>query len=53
VDLVHEASRAPLRVCAATAARWRADAWLAAGEGLVAVQDARALAAQIDPPTTV
>jgi hypothetical protein len=45
----HAAARAPVRICAATAAQWRADAWQAAGEGLIAVTDALALAAQIDP----
>ena len=46
----HEASRQPLRVCAATAAEWRQDACQAADEGLIGVDDARALAAQIDAP---
>lgn len=46
----HDAARAPLRVPATTAAQWRADAWRAAGEGLIAAADALALAAQIDPP---
>ena len=46
----HRAARQPVRVCAATAAEWRRDAWQAAGEGLIGVDDARALAAQIDPP---
>ncbi len=46
----HRASRQPVRVCAATAAEWRLDAWQAADEGLIGVDDARALAAQIDPP---
>ena len=46
----HRASRQPLRVCAATAAEWRRDAWQAVDEGLIGVDDARALAAQIDPP---
>ena len=40
----------PLRVCAATAAEWRRDAWQAVDKGLIGVDDARALAAQIDPP---
>ena len=44
------ASRQPVRVCAATAAEWSRDAWQAADEGLIGVDDARALAAQIDPP---
>ena len=46
----HRASRQPVRVCAATAAEWRRDAWKAADEGLIGVDDARALAAQIAPP---
>ena len=46
----HQASRQPLRVCAATAAEWRRDAWQAADEGLIGVDDARALAAQVDAP---
>ena len=45
-----EAARAAVRVHATTAAEWRADAWQAAGEGLIAVTDALALCAQIDPP---
>ena len=46
----HRAARQPIRVCAATAAEWRLDAWQAADEGLIGVDDARALAAQIDAP---
>ena len=46
----HRAARQPMRVCAATAAEWRRDAWQAADEGLIGVDDARALAAQIDAP---
>ena len=46
----HRAARQPVRVCAATAAEWRRDAWQAADEGLIGVDDARALAAQIDAP---
>ena len=46
----HRASRQPVRVCAATATQWRPDAWQAADEGLIGVDDARALAAQIDAP---
>lgn len=45
---VHAAALGPIRVDVATAQRWRADAWRAAGEGLIAVSDALALAAQID-----
>lgn len=45
----HEATRQPIRVTAATAADWRRDAWQAAGEGLIAITDALALCAQIDP----
>jgi len=46
----YEATRKSVRVCAATAADWRLDAWQAADEGLIGVDDARALAAQIDAP---
>lgn len=45
----HEATQQPIRVAAATAADWRQDAWQAAGEGLIAITDALALCAQIDP----
>jgi hypothetical protein len=45
---VHAAALGPIRVDAATAQQWRGDAWRAAGEGLIAVGDALALAAQID-----
>ena len=47
--LAHEAARGPLRVSATAAAQWCADAWQAADEGLMAAEDALALAAQIDP----
>ena len=46
----HRAARQPVHVCAATAAEWRRDAWQAADEGLIGVDDARALAAQVDAP---
>ncbi len=46
----HAAAKEPVRVSCATAAQWRQDAWLAAGEGLIGVSDALALAAQIDAP---
>ena len=46
----HEATQQPIRVATATAADWRQDAWQAAGEGLIAITDALALCAQIDPP---
>jgi len=46
----HRAARQPVHVCAATAAEWRRDAWQAADEGLIGIDDARALAAQIDAP---
>lgn len=46
----HEATRHPVRIPASTAALWCEDAWRAAGEGLIGVGDALALAAQVDPP---
>ena len=46
----HRASRQPVRVCAAMATQWLLDAWQAADEGLIGIDDARALAVQIDAP---
>lgn len=46
----HAAARRAVRVSPAMAAQWRQDAWLAAAEGLICVEDALLLSAQIDPP---
>lgn len=46
----HAAARRAVRVSPSTAAQWRQDAWQAVGEGLITVDDALLLSAQVDPP---